>query len=232
MIRTLISPHGSIKIQEDSDTHPFSPLAQLALDHLPLTKGLNVLDLGTGSGVYAIIAAQMGCTVLGTDIHEEILAKAQENATVNGISGIEWKKTPYFEGLEGRKFDLIVANLPQTPAPKPISLAKWGGPFGRSHLEIVLRSAPLYLYSGGILILTQLGLSGFPERFRWVSPFFEIKILGELKRRLSLEEYEQHQPGLWNYLMDLRAQGESEILEDSGHYFCYGRIFQYKKHSS
>lgn len=231
MIRCIPSPFGTLQLEESSETHPFSPLAQLALDHLPLKKGMKVLDLGTGSGVYAMVMAQAGCKVLATDIHESILEQACENAKRNEIEGIEWKKASYFEGLEGRPFDLVVSNLPQTPAPSPITLAKWGGPLGRTHLESILYSAPKYLTSGGKLILTHLGLAGGPDRFQHFSSHFEITLLGSLKRILVPEEYERYQTGLWKYLLTLRDQQESEILEESNQYFCYGRVFQYRKRS-
>src|SRR5678815_3186052 len=52
--------------------------------------GDRVLDVGTGSGLVAIIAAQRGARVTGVDPTPELLAKAKENAGLAGCGDIEW----------------------------------------------------------------------------------------------------------------------------------------------
>lgn len=52
--------------------------------------GEAVLDVGTGSGVVAIIAAQRGARVTGVDPTPALLAKAGHNAALAGHTGIEW----------------------------------------------------------------------------------------------------------------------------------------------
>src|SRR5436190_6200164 len=49
-----------------------------------------VLDVGTGSGLVAIIAAQQGARATGVDPTPELLAKARENAALSGCREIEW----------------------------------------------------------------------------------------------------------------------------------------------
>ena len=60
-----------------------------------------LLDIGTGSGVLAIAAAQLGfAPVLGLDHERESVAATRDNATVNGVT------------IEVRRFDLRKQTLP------------------------------------------------------------------------------------------------------------------------
>jgi len=60
-----------------------------------------LLDVGTGSGVLAIVAARLGfAPVLGLDHERESVAAAEENARVNGVE------------IEMRRFDLRKQALP------------------------------------------------------------------------------------------------------------------------
>src|SRR5689334_18550563 len=52
--------------------------------------GDRVLDVGTGSGFVAIVAAQRDARVAGVDPTPDLLAKAKENAALAGCRDIEW----------------------------------------------------------------------------------------------------------------------------------------------
>jgi 2-polyprenyl-3-methyl-5-hydroxy-6-metoxy-1,4-benzoquinol methylase len=49
-----------------------------------------VLDVGTGTGIVAIVAAQHGASVTGIDPTLELLAKARENAEIAGHGDAAW----------------------------------------------------------------------------------------------------------------------------------------------
>jgi len=66
------------------------------------------LDVGTGSGILAIAAAQRGMESWGIDIEPESVAAALENAERNGVR-IRADETPLAK-VEGT-FELVVANL-------------------------------------------------------------------------------------------------------------------------
>ena len=55
-----------------------------------VNPGDRVLDVGTGSGIAAIVAAQRGAHSQGIDPTPELLAKAKENATLAGHPEIGW----------------------------------------------------------------------------------------------------------------------------------------------
>jgi ribosomal protein L11 methylase PrmA len=69
----------------------------------------SLLDIGTGTGIYLILAHHLGVSELvGTEISEDLAALALENCKNAGIlAEIVVTENPQFQ----RKFDLIVANI-------------------------------------------------------------------------------------------------------------------------
>lgn len=79
---------------------------------------LRILDIGTGSGIIAIVlAAQLArAHVTAVDVSEEALAVARENAASNNVADrIDFRQldilAPRLEGIGG-PFDVIVSNPP------------------------------------------------------------------------------------------------------------------------
>ncbi|NLY81163.1 MAG: 50S ribosomal protein L11 methyltransferase [Clostridiales bacterium] len=72
--------------------------------------GMDVLDVGTGTGILAIAAKLLGAeNVLGVDIDPEAITAAKENSELNKLD-IEIKEADLTKGVEF-KADIIVANL-------------------------------------------------------------------------------------------------------------------------
>ena len=71
-----------------------------------------VLDMGTGSGVNAILAAGTSTRVLAVDVNPKALDAARANAVRNGVADrIEVRHSDVFDAVEGA-FDLIVFDPP------------------------------------------------------------------------------------------------------------------------
>jgi release factor glutamine methyltransferase len=74
--------------------------------------GERVLDMGTGSGVNAILAATKGARALAVDINPHALGAAEANAARNGVAElVEVKYSDVFSEVEGT-FDLVVFDPP------------------------------------------------------------------------------------------------------------------------
>lgn len=71
-----------------------------------------VLDVGTGSGVLALVALRLGAAaVLGLDDDADALESARENLELNGVTGgIELRRAD-FRSLASQRFDVVTANL-------------------------------------------------------------------------------------------------------------------------
>jgi ribosomal protein L11 methylase PrmA len=55
-----------------------------------------VIDIGTGSGIFAILAAREGAKVTAIDVNQESLAYAREAARLNGVEeNIEFVHTHF-----------------------------------------------------------------------------------------------------------------------------------------
>jgi release factor glutamine methyltransferase len=75
-------------------------------------EGDRVLDMGTGSGVNAILAATKAADVLAVDINPHAVAAARDNAARSGVADrIEVRHSDVFSDVDGQ-FDLIVFDPP------------------------------------------------------------------------------------------------------------------------
>jgi release factor glutamine methyltransferase len=71
-----------------------------------------VLDMGTGSGIVAILAAARSSDVVAVDINPKAVAAARANAVLNGVADrITFEVSDVFAAVEG-DFDLIVFDPP------------------------------------------------------------------------------------------------------------------------
>lgn len=92
-------------------THPTTKLCIKALEMVVKKNNLSVLDLGTGSGILAIISAKLGAKVVwGLDKDEAAVENAIRNVKDNGLSGIVKIKKGSI-GTIKRMFDIIVSNI-------------------------------------------------------------------------------------------------------------------------
>jgi len=87
---------------------------QLVIEWLQenVRSGMRVLDVGTGSGILAMVALRLGAaSALGIDNDSAAVECAREMAAINGF-GSELKLVlASFDELDGGDFDLVTANL-------------------------------------------------------------------------------------------------------------------------
>lgn len=127
--------------------------------------GKRVFDVGTGTGVLALVLARAGASVVATDLDPRAVGCARENAARLDLAArVEAIQADLFpEGVA----DLVVSNPPWVPAEAhgPLDRAVYdpGGAF----LERLVRGLPAHLAPGGEAWIV---LSDLAERLELRSP--------------------------------------------------------------
>ena len=105
-IKVLIQPQMSFGTGHHQTTWLMSQrLLSMSL------KNKNVLDMGTGTGVLAILAEKLGAKfIFAPDIDEWAYQNAIDNCKLNNCLKIEWKLGGA-ELLVNHKFDVLIANI-------------------------------------------------------------------------------------------------------------------------
>ena len=112
-------------------------------------QGERVLDMGTGNGIQALLAARHAGHVVATDVNERALDFARVSAVLNDAGNIEFRNGSFFEPVEGERFDLVVTNPPYVISPDSAYLFRDSGMARDSISEHVVRELPGKLVEGG-----------------------------------------------------------------------------------
>lgn len=118
--------------------------------------GLRVLDVGTGSGVLALVAAKAGAQAVGLDISEEAVACATGNAARNGLSqAARFLRSDVFGALRAdATFDLVVTNPPFYPrAAEGNRDHAFAAGEGHVFIQRLAAELPSRLAAGGALVM-------------------------------------------------------------------------------
>ena len=96
------------------------------IESIGVSKGLKVLDLGSGDGTTALPAARRGADVLGVDIARNLVAAGNARAKAEGLTNCSFQEgdASNLHELGDRSFDLVVSIFGAMFAPKPFDVAK------------------------------------------------------------------------------------------------------------
>ncbi|MBV9809021.1 MAG: methyltransferase [Solirubrobacterales bacterium] len=130
-----------------------------------LGPGVNVLDLCTGSGHLAVVAALTGSPTVAIDVSRRAVLSARLNGLLNGVR-VTALRGDLFEPVAGRRFDVIVSNPPYLPHPdaelpeRGLARAVDAGPRGRAFLDRICAQVADHLTPGGVLLLVHSSVCG------------------------------------------------------------------------
>jgi release factor glutamine methyltransferase len=119
----------------------------------------SVLDLCTGSGLLAVVAAsQRVSRVVAVDVSRRAVLAARLNAKRNGVR-VHAMRGDLFSPVGVEQFDLIVSNPPYLPSPSETlpthgAARAWeAGREGRAIIDRICASVYAHLRPGGVLLL-------------------------------------------------------------------------------
>ncbi len=136
-------------------------LVEWVLNTFPRDKKLTIADLGTGSGAIAIALAheQPHWIIHATDISEQAVVIAKQNAKRYQLNNIVFYSSRWFAALPQQEYDIIVANPPYVASNDPHlkqlqfepQSALESGKDGLDDIRIIINNASGYLVEGGTL---------------------------------------------------------------------------------
>jgi methylase of polypeptide subunit release factors len=157
--RVRILPIGKVLLASDGFSRDgddpadyvatYTPTARVLDSLTPRPRVERALDVGTGSGIHALLAAQHARHVIATDVNPRAIAYTKLNAALNGLRNVECRRGSLFEPVEGETFDLITCNAPYVVSPE----TRWvyrDSEFSADDVsKLVLLAAAEHLTEGG-----------------------------------------------------------------------------------
>lgn len=171
-------------------------LVEQALAKIPVDASWRLADLGTGSGAIALALARerLQACVIATDLSEDALAVARDNAARNGIGNAEFRVGNWLAPLQDETFDLIVSNPPYVSDGDPHlsqgdlrfepALALSCGSDGLDAIRTIVSGAPARLRPGGWLLFEHgLDQGAAVRALLAASGFINVKTVPDLEGR-------------------------------------------------
>jgi release factor glutamine methyltransferase len=161
----------------------------LIAEHLRVEEDDVVLDIGTGCGILAVLAAEKARKVVAVDINPYAVECATKNAETHGVKEkIEFQCGDLFQFIKpDERFSLILFNAPYLPS-EPGEEASWigmawaGGRNGRGVIDRFVANSHNYLVVGGRIQLVQSSLSEVNRTLEMFSAMeFDVAIAAKVK---------------------------------------------------
>ena len=140
-------------------------LIDIILQKYDLNSPLEILDLGTGSGIIGITLAKnfKKSNVLLADISIKAIKVAKKNIEANYLQNIRYVHSNWFENVDNTMFDIIVSNPPyiskedphlkQPELIKQPQVALVSDDEGLQDIKVIVGNASEYLRKMGILLI-------------------------------------------------------------------------------
>lgn len=205
-------------------------LIQLLRQHAASLPMEQVVELGTGSGVVLAEMLRLGAGhALGVDIEPEAVRCTRRLLEQLGLGErAELRQGDLWAPCEGRRFDLVVTNLPQFPALRPLGdgrLPSWSGAGvdGRALIDPFLAGLAVHLRPEGRAFMTHNRYAGADDTLRRLAGLgLRGRVAATVCVPLSAARWQSLPPALRQrhlgdglLLVGEHAFGEFQVLEIS-----------------
>jgi predicted RNA methylase len=159
-----IEPYNNLLVVRPRDADDEDKIMSISLTTLEMANfavrghSRKTLDLGTGSGVQALLAAPHSDEVCAVDINPRAVSTADFNCRWNRFRNVVCRQGSLFEPVSGETFDLIVCNPPFVISPGIRHRYRDSGAIGDRFALDLARRAPSFLNESGF----------FQMMFQWV----------------------------------------------------------------
>ncbi|MDP4039208.1 MAG: 50S ribosomal protein L11 methyltransferase [Candidatus Pacearchaeota archaeon] len=175
----------NIEVNIEVTPHVFPPPKNnpITSEYMKINGGESVIDIGTGSGILAILAAKLGGIVSATDNDKYALELSKKNARENNVT-ISFALGDYFASFHN-KFDVIIGNLSQTILPpnynKMPQLYRFvdGGKEGNTHIIELLKRAKKHMHKSSRLYVNIFTISDYQKTIELMNNLYNVKILAK-----------------------------------------------------
>lgn len=216
-----------IKLDKIGPVFNPSPHGLFLGENIRVNPGESVIDVGTGSGLFAIMADRLGGKVAATEITREAVEMTKFNAILNGAS-VDVRKGSFFASFKD-KFDVLIANLPQKLILDPNAgkessakhLGVHGGSSGNELLLTFLAEAKDHMHPKSRLYIQVYSLTDYQTTLREISKNYAAKPLAKrefIEDELigsNVEAYEA-----------LNRQGVVDITHRDGHWYTHETAYE------
>jgi methylase of polypeptide subunit release factors len=146
----LASDGFSLETEDPPDyVATYTPTARVLDSLTPRRAVERALDVGTGSGIHALLAAQHARHVVATDVNDRALAYTQLNAALSGLTNVECRNGSLFEPVAGETFDHVTCNAPYVVSPEHRWAYRDSGFRADEVSERVVEQSAAHLAEGG-----------------------------------------------------------------------------------
>ena len=204
-----------------------SPNGLFYADAVAVHSGERVLDIGTGSGLLAILAARAGGRVEATDTDPRTIPAARRNAALNDVE-IGFRLGSLFAG-SGDCYDVILANLPNEIVP-PAHLAGLdeadarvfaGGALGNELILALLEEAGEHMHAASRLYLPVHTLTDYHATLAAALGRYRLRLvsLSPLKVKPFVTDH-------LDFYRRLDEAGTIRLFQRGGDWYSYGYIYE------
>lgn len=232
-----IGPYQLVVELDSRTVFPPSETTLALADLLLRYKSSSALDVGTGSGLLAMVAVRTGTQkVVALDINQAAVEAARNNCRLNNITSVDFRQADIANGTLIGQFELVVTNPPFMPMPEKqefvseeITTAVHGGREGVDKPILFAKNIRNYLTNAGVLLFPVPEFGDFRQIEKCLEELYDMKLIYRKPIRYWLGEYDSL---YYDHVRSLYRKGLNSVHFVDGFVLSDLNIFECKPKKS